>query len=81
MEDHKAAPYNASLIDGVQNPFSPKESTAGKNNMKNSNLTANQRITINTFPNRGHPRFSSGSEDGEGNGDVSHQTPKNRTID
>ncbi len=49
--------------------------------MKQSNAEANQTILINAFPNRGQPRFSSGSENDEDNGNVSHQTPKNRTID
>jgi hypothetical protein len=77
IEDHKAPAYNASMIDGVRNPFSPKESTAGKNNQKNLNVTVNQTIA---FPNRGQPRFSSGSEGEEDNGNVSHQTPENRSI-
>jgi hypothetical protein len=65
----------------VRNPFSPKDSSAGKKQMKQSNAEANQTIMINAFPNRGQPRFSSGSENDEDNGDVTHQTPKNRTID
>ena len=49
--------------------------------MKQSNAEANHTILINGFPNRGQPRFSSGSENDEDNGNVSHQTPKSRTID
>lgn len=38
-------------------------------------------MTINAFPNRGQPRFSSGSEDDEDHGNVSHRTPKNISIE
>lgn len=49
--------------------------------MKQSNANAKHTILIDTFPNRGQPRFSSGSENDEDNGNVTHQTPKNRAID